>query len=149
LDQKNFRPPALISIMLADDGVPFRRTLRELIGLRPELLVVCEAGDGKGAVQCARQFQPDFVILDLNLPKLSGIDVARRIGRVSQNSNIIFMSMEHSIEIVVEAFRLGAKAYVYKGDFFEIFAAIDSVRAGDRFVSSSLSKTHTAPRIND
>ena len=149
MDQKNFRQPAVMTIMLAEDVASFRRTLRELIELRPELLVVCESADGKEAVQRARQFQPDFVILDLNLPKLSGFDVARRLGSVSPNSNIIFLSMELSADIVDEAFRLGAKAYVYKGEFFELLAAIDAIRQGYGFVSKSLSRKHIAPRIND
>jgi DNA-binding NarL/FixJ family response regulator len=144
LNLQNFRQPAVISVMLAEDAPSFRRVLRELIALRPELLVVCEAADGKEAVQRARQFQPDFVILDINLPKLSGLGVAQRLRSVSPNSNIIFLSLEYSTEIVAEAFRLGAKAYVFKGEFFELLAAIDAVRQGHRFVSSSLSGKHIA-----
>jgi len=140
VNSKNFRP--LTSILLVDDVAPFSRTLRELIELRPEFLVVSEAGDGREAVRLARQYQPEIVILDINLPTVNGFEVARRLSAVAPNAKVIFLSMENSADIIDEAFRLGAEGYVHKSEVFELLSALDAIRKGNKFVSSSLGRRH-------
>ena len=76
----------------------------------PELQVICEVSDGLEAVQKAEELQPDLILLDIGLPTLNGIEVARRIRKLAPKSKILFMSQESSADVVQEAFSLGAWA---------------------------------------
>ncbi|HEY2646453.1 MAG TPA: response regulator transcription factor, partial [Candidatus Acidoferrales bacterium] len=107
--------------------------------MRPEIEIVCEVSDGLEAVQKAQELKPDLVLLDIGLPKLNGIEVARLIRQVSPGSKIIFISQDDSPDVVQEALKSGGQAYVYKARAGkELLPAVDAVISGDRFVSSSL-----------
>jgi DNA-binding NarL/FixJ family response regulator len=104
----------------------------------PEYRVVGEASDGHEAIQKAAKLQPDLVLLDINLPTLSGLEVAPQIQRLS-SSKIIFLTQEPSAEVVEEALRAGAHGYVLKVDAgSELLAAMEAVRRGERYVSRRL-----------
>jgi DNA-binding NarL/FixJ family response regulator len=126
-----------IRVMVVEDFQHFRQFVRSNLEQRPELQVVCEVSDGLEAVQKAQELKPDLILLDISLPTLNGIEAARRILELSQESKIIFSSEETAADIVQEAMRLGAWGYVFKihaeGD---LLLAIDAVLSGKRFVSS-------------
>ena len=126
------------SILLVDDMKHFRLTVRELMGLRPELLVVCEASNGAEAIREAKALRPDLIILDVRLPELNGFEVVRQLRIAAPDSKIIFLSLEDSPEIVAEAFNLGACAYIWKYDVLELLSAIDAVTRGETFRSCSV-----------
>jgi two-component system response regulator NreC len=125
--------------MVVEDFVSFRRFVCSKLEQKPELRVICEVSDGLKAVQMAEELKPDLILLDIGLPTLNGIDVARRIRGLVPESKIIFSTQESSPEFVQEAMRLGAWGYVFKtrasGD---LLPAIDAVLSGERFVSSPL-----------
>ena len=130
---------SLIRILLADDFEAWRRQVRLQLQRRPELQVVCEASDGSEAVQLADDLKPDLIVLDIGLPKLNGIEAARRIRQLSPNSKIIFLSQNNSREIVQAALGTGALGYVCKVKAQEeLLAAIDAVLLGKQFVGSGL-----------
>jgi DNA-binding NarL/FixJ family response regulator len=128
-----------IRILVADDYEDWRRQVCLLLQVRPELQVICEASDGSEAVQKAEELKPDLILLDIGLPKLNGIEAARRIRQLSPNSKIIFLSQDNSPEVVQAALSTGALGYVYKayarGD---LLPAVDAVLRGKEFVSSGL-----------
>ena len=128
-----------IRILVADDYEDWRRLARLLLQARPELRVVCEASDGSEAVQKAEELKPDLILLDIGLPRLNGIEAARRIRQLSPSSKIIFVSMYDSLDVVQAAVSTGALGYVVKTDVqSELLPAVDAVLRGKRFVSSSL-----------
>ena len=88
-----------ISIVVADDYQDWRRTVRELLRERPELQVICEASDGLEAVQKAGELKPDLIVLDIGLPRLNGIEAARRIRQVYSNSKILFLTADNSPDV--------------------------------------------------
>jgi DNA-binding NarL/FixJ family response regulator len=128
-----------IRVLVVDDYEPFRRFVCSTLKRRPALQVIGEASEGSEAAQKAKELQPDLILLDVGLPILNGIDVARRIREFSLESKILFVSQESSSDVVQEAFRLGALGYVVKIDAgSELLAAVDAVLQGRRFVSAKL-----------
>jgi DNA-binding NarL/FixJ family response regulator len=124
---------------MIDDYEPFRKYLLLVLQTRNDLQVVAEAVDGMEAVARARELQPDLILLDISLPKLNGIEAAHVIRRVSNNSRILFVSQENSVEIVQEALDTGAHGFVVKTDAgSELLAAIDAVIGDGHFVSSNV-----------
>jgi DNA-binding NarL/FixJ family response regulator len=124
---------------VVDDFAPWRRFAHSILQQEPEWHVVGEASDGLEAVQKAEELTPDLILLDIGLPKLSGIEAARQIRRVAPNSKILFLSEFDDLEIAREALNTGAVGYVVKSDAGdELLSAVEAVFQGKRFVSSRL-----------
>jgi len=133
----------LIRVLIVDDHEPFRRSVASLLGELPELQIIGQASDGLEAVRKVAELEPDLVLLDIGLPKLNGIEAARRIREHSPESQILFLSGYHYMEIVEEALHTGARGYVLKADAgSELLAAVESVLQNRQFVSSSVSDDH-------
>ena len=99
--------------------------------------VIGVASDGLEAVQKAEELQPDLILLDIGLPSLNGIEVARQIRKLSPKSKILFVSQESSADVVQEALRLGAHGYVVKIDARrELLEGVNAVLRGEQFVSA-------------
>ena len=129
-----------VRVLVVEDYEPFRRFVCSTLGKNRELHIVGEASDGLEAVHKAEELQPDLIVLDIGLPKLNGIEAARRIRNVSPESKILFVSQESSSDLVQEALSLGALGYVvkaYAGS--ELSAAVEAVRQGRRYLSGGLS----------
>jgi DNA-binding NarL/FixJ family response regulator len=103
------------------------------------LCIVGEVADGDQAAQKAQELQPDVILLDISLPRLNGIQAARRIRQVSPNSKILFVSENRSPDVAEEALSTGASGYVVKSDAAsQLLPAIRAVLEGKRFISASL-----------
>jgi DNA-binding NarL/FixJ family response regulator len=134
----------MTKILMVDNYEEWRRKIRELVQVRPDLQIISEASDGLEGVQRAAELQPDLILLDLGLPELHGIEAARQIRTLSPNTKIIFVSQENLPDVVQEALSTGALAYVYKARAgSELLRAIDSVLRGERFISSSKNATES------
>jgi DNA-binding NarL/FixJ family response regulator len=130
---------SLIRILVVDDFKGWPRQVRLLLQSRPECQVIAEASDGSEAVQKAEELKPDLIVLDVDLPNLSGIEAARQIRQRSPNSEIIFLSQNSDLDVVRAALATGALGYVRKTDAgLELLPAMDAVLRGKQFVSSSL-----------
>jgi len=130
---------ASLRVLLVDDHEVARRGIRSVLAADPGLRVVGEVGDGEEAVQRAREIHPDLVLLDIGLPGMSGIDVARGIREVSPQTRIIFVSQHDSILLAQDALRAGASAYVVKSDAGrDLLAAVEAAQEGRSFVSRTL-----------
>lgn len=128
-----------IHVLVVDDYQEWRLFAEATIQQEPGWRVIGEAADGLLAVQMAQQLQPDLVLLDIGLPTLNGIQVARQIRIDSPNSRIVFLSENRSRDIVEEAVQTGAGGYVLKSDAAcELLPAIKAVLQGKQFVSSTL-----------
>jgi len=103
--------------------------------------VIGEAFDGPSAVLSAQQLRPDLIVLDIGLPGLNGIEVARRIRGLHLNSKILFLTENSSPDVADEALRAGGNGYVLKSDAAgELLLAVETVLQDKQFVSSSLVK---------
>ena len=132
-------PGLQVRVLVVDDHEPFRRFVASTLEKQPSLQIIGEAQDGMNAIQQAEALQPDLILLDIGLPGLNGIEVARRIGQTSSDSRIIFLTQESSADIVREAFKAGARGYVVKTQAArELLIAVETVLQGKQFVSSGL-----------
>lgn len=128
-------------VLVVEDHEPFRRIICRLLQERPDVLIVGEAADGLDAIRRAEALRPDVVMLDIGLPMLSGIDVARRIRAVLPDARLMFVTIESSFEVVEQAFRSGAHGYVYKPRAHrDVLPVLDAIIRGGRFVSGGLER---------
>ena len=130
----------LFTVLVVEDFQPFRQLLCALLQNNPQIQSIAEIGDGRQAVDKARELQPDLILLDIGLPGLNGIEAALRIRRHSPLSKLIFVSSECSVDVVKEAFDAGALGYLVKTDAArELGVAIETVLSGKSFVSATFS----------
>lgn len=128
--------------LLVDDHVDLRKLLRSMLQEKTECVVIGEASDGLQAIEQAKELQPDLILLDLSLPKLNGIEAARRIRKLCPDSKIIFLSQDPSPDIVRGALRLGAAGYLLKSDATELPLAVDTILQGKVFLSRRVKDSH-------
>ena len=136
---------AILRVLIVDDFEPWRRFLRSTFQKLPQLRIIGEESDGLSAVQSAEELKPDLIVLDIGLPKVNGIEAARRIRGLSPNSKILFASAYRSWDMVQAALATGADGYIVKTDAGqELLPAIDAILRGKKFVSASLAGSNAA-----
>ncbi len=101
-------------ILLADDHALVRRGVRLILDSEPDLTVVAEAGDGAEAVSLARTHEIDLAVLDVAMPRMTGLQAAREISRRSPAPRILLLSMYDNDQYFFEALKAGASGYVLK-----------------------------------
>ena len=105
---------APLRILLVDDFASWRSYVASVLQERECFEVVGEAADGQEAIEKATELQPDLILMDIAMPKLNGIEAARRIRDRAANSKIVFISLEISDELAEAAVAVGAQAYLAK-----------------------------------
>ena len=125
-----------IRILIADDHAIVAEGLKHLVEAQSDLQVVATVGDGRAAVQAAKQTEPDVVLMDLSMPELNGADAARAIIDERPECKVIVLSMYAEREYVRRALKAGATGYVVKRSAAkELVEAIRAVHAGQRYLS--------------
>ena len=130
-----------VRVILADDHPVFRQGLRQIIDLEPELRVQGEASDGAEALRLIQELQPDVALLDINMPKMKGFEVAREAQRLALPVSIIFLTMHDDESTFNEAMNAGAKGYLLKDSAVaDVVASIKAVAAGNHYLSPAISQ---------
>jgi DNA-binding NarL/FixJ family response regulator len=128
-------------VLVVEDHDPFRRVLCELLRERADVLIVGEAADGVEAVRQAEALRPDVVMLDIALPTMNGVDAAARIRATVPDAKVMFVTNESSLEVVEQAFKIGAHGYVYKPRTRrDVLPVFDAIIRGGGFVSGGLER---------
>lgn len=128
-----------LRVVLVDDHELFRHGLGTMLTHLGDVDVVAEAGTGDAAVQAADQHRPDVVVMDLQMPGLSGIDATRRITSDHPAIGVLVVTMHEDDTSVVAALRAGARGYVLKGASpDEFLRALRAVAHGDAVLSPSV-----------
>jgi DNA-binding NarL/FixJ family response regulator len=126
-------------VLLVDDHPTTRGGLKQALSANPDLLICGEAATGSEALAVAARQQPDLVLLDLHLPDLNGIEIARRLLAGLPAVKILVFSADGTLEQVDEALRCGVSGYLLKsGDNHKLLEAIQFVLAGRLYVSPDL-----------
>jgi two-component system, NarL family, response regulator NreC len=132
---------APIRVLLAEDHTIVREGLRALLGGLDDVELVGEAEDGQSAVETAARLHPDVVVMDLNLPRLDGVEATRAIRADHPSTQVLILSMYGTEEHVRPAIRAGACGYLLKGSgLADLIAAIRAVAAGNAFFSPQVAK---------
>lgn len=130
---------SIVRILQVDDFVPWRRFVINKLGQNPNFRIVGVVSDGLEAILKAEELQPDLILLDIGLPTISGIEVARRIRKVAPKSKILFLSQLLDRDVARTALSEGGHGYVVKSDAEnELLAAVEMVLEGKKFVSSRM-----------
>ena len=129
------------TIVLADDHPIVRQGLRSVLEAEPDFRVIGEAGDGLQTMPLVERLRPQVLVLDLLMPGLSGLEVARQVRQRAPETRVIVLSMHANEAYVLEALRHGAAAYVLKEtSSAELVQAVRAVVAGRRYLSRPLSE---------
>ena len=132
-------PNSIVKVLVVDDFEPWCRLICSMLQKHLGLQIVGEVSDGLEGVQRAREPQLDLVLLDIGLPDINGIEVARGIHKFSPKTKIPFVAEDNSPEVAEAALGTGERGYVVKsGAGRELLPAVEAVLRGRRFISSSL-----------
>ena len=124
-----------VRVLIADDHPLVRRGLRELIDREHDMEVVAEAGDGASAIAKALSEHVDLAIMDLAMPRLTGLQAAEQLSRRRPDLRILILSMYDNDQYLFAALRAGARGYVLKSQIdSEVIAACRAILKGVPFV---------------
>jgi len=130
----------ILRLVVADDHDLIRRGLRSLLEEQPGWKVVAEAVDGKKAVEKVLETKPDVAILDIRMPQLDGLQVARQIRNSGLKTKVLILSMHESDALIREMLDAGVRGYLLKTDAGrELVAAVETVR---------YNKTYFTPKVS-
>ena len=131
-----------LRILIADDHGLVRRGARAVLLSRRGWRVVGEAANGREAVQKAKELKPDVAVVDIGMPELDGVEVARQIRETVPDTKVLVLSMHESDEMVRRALEAGARGYLLKSDLTECLAnAVEAVAEGKRFLTPKYPKS--------
>jgi DNA-binding NarL/FixJ family response regulator len=128
-----------VRILLVDDHKMFRQGLCTMLKEQPDMDmdVVGEAEDGATAIRLARELKPDFIIMDVDMPGMNGIDAARRILPEMPNIKLVALSTYLKKAFIIEMLKAGASGYILKEQAFdELIEAIKTVISGETYLST-------------
>src|SRR5271154_5957991 len=132
--------PHRTTVLIVDDHPLFRSGLRQVIADDSRFELIGETGDGEAALQLIQEKKPDVAVLDVNLPGLSGLEIARKLQTQRVPTRIIMLTMRKDEETCNYALDVGAKGFVLKESAAEeIVKAIAAVAAGEHYLSSTIS----------
>jgi two-component system response regulator NreC len=137
-----------ITLLLCEDHALFREGLRAILREQPGFDVLGEARNGREAVESAKRLRPDVVLMDIDMPELSGLEATRRITQARIPCKVLILTLYDDEEVVAQCLEAGAAGYVLKdGPTSQLLYAIEAVQKGERYMSPrALSRVveHTA-----
>lgn len=135
-------------VLLADDHALVLEGFRKL--LEEHCQVVGSVEDGRALLDAAERLQPDIVVLDISMPKLNGLDAARRLRKMIPQPRLIFVTVHADQDYVTQAFKAGASAYLLKRSAgSELLQAIDAVKNDNYYITSLIAKDLVQAAIAD
>lgn len=130
-----------IKVLLADDHPAFREGLSRLLSEQDDLMIVGEAADGEEAVELVNKLKPDVAVVDVAMPKLSGLEAAKRIKEVCPDTAVLIVSAYDDEQYIINAIEAGAAGYLSKSTRVrELTAAIRAVHNDEMIFDSSAAR---------
>ena len=130
-----------VKLLIVDDHPVFRRGLRQVIEENPLFRVVGEASDGEAAMKMIADLKPNIAVVDIDMPRLSGLEMVRALQKIKSPVTTVFLTMYNEEDMFNAALDLGVKAYVVKDSAADdILAALEKVDQGETFISPAISE---------
>jgi DNA-binding NarL/FixJ family response regulator len=127
-----------VNIILADDDKIVETALKTIIEASEEIKVVATCDNGEEAVKLYKKHSPHVTLLDIRMPKMTGIEAAKEIQRIDPNAKILFLTTFDDSEYISAALRIGAKGYILKQDYESIVPALKAVEAGQTVLGGEI-----------
>ena len=130
-----------VTLLIVDDHPVFRRGLRQIIEDHPMFEIVGEASDGQTGLRLAAELKPEIAVLDIDMPRLSGFEMARMLQKMKPPTKVVFLTIYKEEDMFNAAMDLGVRAYVLKENAVDdILEALEKVARDESFVSQSMSE---------
>ena len=137
--ERNVKNPS--SVVIVEDHRILREGLRSLLSSSLDLKIVGEAEDGLSAIRLIEEVKPDLVLMDLSMPKMSGLDAIREIKKEYPDTKILVLTVHKAEEYVFASLTAGAHGYLLKdAGRAELILAIESVLLGKQYISPGISE---------
>ena len=134
-------PSKKIRLLLVDDHPIVREGIKSAFAKKRNITIVGEAVSGEDAIVKAKKLLPDVILMDINMPGMSGLEASRRLRKSVPSAKILALTMHENREYVLEMSQLGARGYVFKDSSpSELFRAIEVVHGGEFFFSPRASQ---------
>src|SRR5438128_1567013 len=138
---QNSKMKSRIKVLLVDDHPVVRKGIGSCLARNPNLEIVGEAGDGWEAVRKARELTPDIVLMDIDMPQMSGLAVTELLRKERPQIKVLILSMHGNSEYVLRIIQSGARGYVLKETSpEELLKAIEIVNSGEAFFSPDVAR---------
>ena len=128
-----------IKVIIADDHVLIREGIKQILELEKTIAVIGQAGNGEDAINIAQELEPDIILLDINMPKINGIETLRRFKDLGIKTKVIILTIHEEKEYILETMKLGASGYMLKdSDADSLIQGIKDVANGKEYIQSSV-----------
>ncbi|WP_313758424.1 response regulator transcription factor [Tissierella sp.] len=131
----------IISVIIADDHALIREGIKQILELEKDITVIGQAGNGEEAFIMAMELNPDIILLDINMPKLNGIEALKKFKDMGIKSKIIILTIHEDKEYILKTLKLGANGYMLKDSSADsLIRGIHSVAKGENYIQSSVAE---------
>lgn len=128
-----------IKLLLVDDHSLVRQGIKQILELEEDLEVIGQASDGEEAIKKAQELKPDIILLDINMPKLNGINTLRKLKDIDTTTKVIMLTFYEDREYIFETLNLGVNGYILKDAESEsLIKAIRDVYNGSSYIHPSI-----------
>ena len=128
-----------IRVLIADDHSMVREGLKQLIELEDDIEVVAQAGDGKETIKKIFEFEPDIVLLDINMPIMNGLEVLEELKKMKKEVDVLLLTIHNEVEYLYRAVEIGVGGYVLKDSESDVLIkAIRSIHSGESYIQPNM-----------
>lgn len=129
----------LIKVMITDDHIMMREGIRQLLEFDGTIEVIAEAGNGIECIEKLKEFHPDVLLLDINMPEKNGIEVLKELKKEQIDVKVLILTVHNEIEYLINAVDIGVDGYIMKdSESSELKKAINLVMEGENYIQPSL-----------
>lgn len=128
-----------ITTMVVDDHKMIREGLKQLIEFDGEIEVIAEASSGKECLKVLETVTPDVILLDINMPDMSGIEVLKELKKINKHLRVLMLTVHSEVEYLIKAVDIGVEGYVLKdSDSSELVKAVKEIHKGGNYIQPQL-----------